>query len=188
MSSARPDPRRQRGVTLIELVLFITLVSVAAAGVMLVFSRSTQQSADPLLRKQALSIAEAVLEEVRLMPFTFCDPDDPAVTTATSVAGCAQPEASGPDAGEVRGNALRPFDNVNDYAGLAMPGGIIDFSGTAVAGLGAYTAQVTVTPFTAALGGVPAAELLRITVTVTAPALDVPLSLDGVRARYAPNL
>ena len=31
---------------------------------------------DPALRRQALAIAESVLDEVQLMPFTFCDPDD----------------------------------------------------------------------------------------------------------------
>lgn len=190
MSRVHPDASRRRaaGATLVELVIFIVLVSVAAAGVLMVISQSTRQSAEPLVRKQALAVAEALLEEARLMPYTFCDPNDPAVTTAASAAACAQAEALGPEVGEVRGSALTPFDNVNDYNGLAMAAGITDFTGVAVNGLGAYQATVTVTPFAAALNGVPAAELLRITVSVTAPGIASPVVLDGVRARYAPNL
>jgi hypothetical protein len=34
-----------------------------------------------MIHKQALAIAEAVLEEVQLQPFTYCDPDDPGAAT-----------------------------------------------------------------------------------------------------------
>ncbi|GAB4451419.1 MAG: prepilin-type N-terminal cleavage/methylation domain-containing protein [Rhodocyclaceae bacterium] len=167
------------------MILFVVIVSVAAAGIVMVFGNAARSSADPLIRKQALAIAEALLEEVRLMPFTYCDPDDPAVGTATSPAGCATPEAMGPEAGENRYAALTPFDNVNDYAGFTMAGGILDMSGAPIAGLGAYSASIAVTPFS--YGGIPQTDVLRITVSVSGPG-GITLTLDGLRTRHAPNL
>ena len=68
--------RKSRGLSLVELVVFIVIVSVAVAGIIGVITVTTQSSADPMVRKQALAIAEAVLEEVQLQPFTLCDADD----------------------------------------------------------------------------------------------------------------
>src|SRR5436190_9037195 len=98
---------RHSGISLIELILFIVIVSVAVAGVLLAFRLSVQKSADPLVRKQAIAVAESLLEEVQLMPFTFCDPNDANARTATGAfvgaGGCATTvEALGPEAGETR--------------------------------------------------------------------------------------
>ncbi len=68
MSGARRT--RHLGVTLIEQIVFIVIVGLAVAGVMAAFVMSTRGSVDPMLQKQALAIAEAILEEVQLMPFT----------------------------------------------------------------------------------------------------------------------
>lgn len=174
-----------RGVSLIEVILFIVIVGVAAGGILMVFANTTRASADPLIRKQALAIAESLLEEVRLMPFTFCDPDDANVSTATAPGDCATAEAMGPEAGETRYAAPTPFDNVNDYNGFAMAGGILDITGATIAGLGAYGATVAVAPL--AFGGIAAIDAQQITVTVTGPA-NITVTLDGIRTRHAPNL
>jgi len=176
----------------------MVIVSVAVAGVMGVYMVTTRSSADPLVRKQALAIAESLLEEVRAMPFTFCDPDDPNVYTATGAAGCtggaggANDESRlplGPEAGETRYAAANPFDNVSDYAGFdtaaAVPAGICDISGACIAALAGYRAQVAVV--NAAFNGIPAADALLITVTVTGPTAET-ITLSAVRSRYAPNL
>jgi MSHA pilin protein MshD len=78
---------RQRGLSLVELIVFIVIVGAAIAGIIGVISITTQSSADPVIRKQALAIAEAFLEEVQLQPFTYCDPDDPTAATATLSGG-----------------------------------------------------------------------------------------------------
>jgi MSHA pilin protein MshD len=65
-----------RGLSLIELIMFIVIVGAALAGIITIISKTTESSADPMIRKQALAIAEAMLEEVRLQPFTVCDADD----------------------------------------------------------------------------------------------------------------
>ncbi len=62
--------RRQRGVTLIELIVFIVIVSVGLAGVLASLNVSVRGSADPLQPKQALAIAEGLLEEVLLKNYT----------------------------------------------------------------------------------------------------------------------
>ena len=62
--------------------MFIVIVSAAVAGIIGVIDVTTRSSADPMIHKQALAIAEAVLEEVQLQPFTYCDPDDPGAAAA----------------------------------------------------------------------------------------------------------
>ncbi|MCE9641957.1 MAG: type II secretion system protein [Betaproteobacteria bacterium] len=178
-----------RGVTLIELITFIVIVSVAVAGVLGALNYAARSSVDPMTRKQALSIAEALLEEVALQPFTYCDPTDANVRTATSAAGCATlVEGMGPEAGEARTSAVTPFNNVNDYNNLALPaGGITDIAGNPVGASPNYSALITITQ--QALQGVPAAESLLITVTVTFTTgiISEDVTVQGYRTRYAPN-
>lgn len=173
VAGPRPSGQGQAGLTLVELVIFIVVVSVGVAGILSVMNLTTSHSADPLVRKQALAIAEALLEEIDLQPFTDCDPDayDP-------VAGsCTLAEVMGPEEGEARGS----FDNVNDYSGFAMAGITSLADGNAIPGLGGYDAAVAVAGVT--LGGAPA---LQITVTVTGTG-GTSVTLDGYRTEYAPR-
>lgn len=177
-----------RGLTLVELIVTIAIVGTGVAGILLVLNIAVRGSADPLIEKQALAIAESLLEEIQLMPFTYCDPDDANAATAASAAGCAtQVENIGPEPGETRTSATTPFDNVNDYHGFSMTG-ITDITGTAIAGLSAYSASVSVTQ--QAMNGPPnvaANESLLIAVTVNGP-FNTTVRLEGYRTRYAPNL
>ncbi len=177
---------RARGLSLVEVVVFIVVVSIGIAGIAMLFSRLTVASVDPLVRKQAIAIAASLLEEIQLKGYTFCDPDDANVHVHPTPA-CTTLEATGPEAGETRYADPR-FDNVNDYHGFAMSGANIrDVSGTVVPDLDDYSASVTIA---AAGGDLPdvadAADALRITVAVTGPA-GVTVSLQGYRLRYAPN-
>jgi MSHA pilin protein MshD len=183
---------RQRGVTLVELIMFMVIVSIALAGILQVMRMTTANSADPLRRKQALMIAEALLEEVRQAGFTYCDPASSNADTAQKSADCVLKE----DFGNEGPGALRPFDNVNDYgapAGAAMAS-FNDGTGALADALGrrmdvsGYSATVAVIPDM--LGDIPLgngadSDALRIRVTVSY-AGDVPVVLDGYRARYAP--
>ncbi|MDP2267020.1 MAG: type II secretion system protein, partial [Thiobacillus sp.] len=159
----------ERGLSLIELLVFIVVVGVAVTGVVSVFSLNARSSADPVVRKQAVAIAESLLEEVLSKPYTYCDPDDANAETATSPADCAtMPEtAMAPEADETRYSNLTPYDNVNDYNGFSMLG-IRDMTGATVDGLGAYSASIQVQT-AGAFNGIPAGETLLVTVTVTAP-------------------
>lgn len=177
---------RASGFTLIELIVFIVIVSVALAGVLTVLNMTVKSSADPVIRKQALTIAEALLEEVMLQPFTWCDPDDATAATATSTAGCATTiENMGPDTNpngttETRASSTNPFDNVNDYNGLSTT--------TNIAGSGAakYTATVSVAATT--LNGISVASGSALLITVSVNSGSETIVLEGYRTRNSPNM
>jgi MSHA pilin protein MshD len=186
--------RTSRGLTLVELVVFIVIVGIAFSALLAAFSTFTRSSPDPLIRKQALAIAESLLEEVELMPFTFCDPDDAHASTATAstisladplqCATLSEDTAIGPEAGESRGGVASPYDNVSDYNGYST-GPIVDVKGDAVTGLEGYTATITVSQ--AGLGGIAPADALLIKVTVQPPSGGGQVVLEGYRTRYAPR-
>lgn len=189
-------PLRQRGVTLIELIMFIVIIGAALAGLLQVLNLTTKGSADPVRQKQALMIAEGLLEEVRLAGFTYCDPTDPKAVepTTLSAADCDIRESFGQGSGgEPVGT--RPYDNINDYVdepGVAKAAfnnadaKLADTNGTAMA-VDGYSAQVTIRPAT--LNGIGSAgadsDVLRITVEVSYDGQT--LALDGYRTRYAPT-
>lgn len=193
---ADTGPGRQRGISFMELVLFIVIVGVALAGILGVMNLTARSSSDTLVRKQALMLAEGFMEEVQLARFTYCDAADEQVETAANAdigpLGCAAtPEAVGPEAG-----GLRPFDNVNDYVGsygVPLPafnngaGALTDAAGGAL-GLAAYTVALSISP--AALGpagaAAPAQDALLIKVAVSHNGVEQ-IVLDGYRLRYAPN-
>jgi MSHA pilin protein MshD len=90
-----PAIRQQQGLTLIELILSMLIISIALVGVFSVMNLTVSHSADPLVQHQAIAIAEAYLEEIQLQAFN--DPD-------------------GSNSGETRAT----FDNVDDYNGLSQ--------------------------------------------------------------------
>lgn len=177
--------RCQHGISLVELVVFIAVLGVGIAGILGVMNLTVRGSASPLAQKQALAIAEAYLEEALAMPFTYCDPDDPAAANAQNTGACATAELVGTEGGETRAGTP-PFDNVSDYANLSgVPAGL---DAVPIGGLGAYQVAVAVAEHSLTDGAnpVPAAASLRVTVTVTGPN-DTVVVLDGYRSRHAPN-
>ena len=193
------DAWHQRGVTLIELVVFIVIISVGVVGLLSATGSTVLHSADPMTRKQALAIAESLLLEIEQRPFTFCVPGDrnmeataavldPAATDPTQCWDAA--EAMGPEAGESRYSSAVPFNNVNDYNGFVMPNaacaGICPLGdATPIAGLGAYSVAVAVTAAGTDLGLADNSAALRIAVTVSGAGETI--RLVGYRTRYAPN-
>lgn len=200
-------PSQARGMTLIELLVFIVVVSVGLLGILSVINYVTRSNTDPLVQKQCMAIAEALLEEVEMQPFTYCDPADAQAATATSATkggtGCSSMvQGLGPANGEQRGSSTNPFNNVPDYATanggvytLASP--IPDLTGTGASPAG-YSATIQLIPEALGPAGAQitsaapasatdasAMNVLRIRVTVTNGAASV--TLEGYRARYAPT-
>ena len=178
-------PRRQAGLSLIELVMFIVIVGVAVAGVLSVMNVTTRHSADPMIRKQAQAIAESLLEEIELQPFTYCFPTDPLALTASSAGLCTGGVAGSEDTlpATARVSNPRNANNVSDYTNFSMSP-IVDISGSPITGLGAYTATVSITQAGATFT-LPAENVLQIDVRVVSGNTDI--TLTGYRFRYAPN-
>lgn len=142
---------KQRGFTLMELILAIVVLGVGLAGVLIAFQQTTRASADPLVNRQLLAIAEGMLEEVLSRPY------------GSSPATASSCDRSG-------------LHKVDDYNGYNQ--GICSVNGAAVAGLEAYTVQVSVADET--LAGVPAKRI-----TVTARRGNDDLTLIGWRTPWA---
>lgn len=64
---------RHQGFTLIELIIFIVVVSVGLVGILKVMDVTVKSSADPMVRKQAMALADSILEEILLKSYN--DPD-----------------------------------------------------------------------------------------------------------------
>jgi len=156
-----------RGFTLIEMIIAMVVIAVGLAGVLSAFS-TVRGSADPLIEKQMLALAEEMMEEVMLKPYA-----PPAINNG-AIAGCDR----------------RNADDIADYNGYFQATCTID--GTAMgAPLDGYTTTVTVTPAAFAgipAGAAPAAGASLVTVTVTHVATGRAVALSGWRANYAANL
>lgn len=170
--------RRARGMTLIELIVFIVIVSVALVGVLSVFNTAVRSSADPLVRKQALVVAEAMMQEILQKSFQN---DATGNNAATPTLGCTPTTTP-----SCRTNTAvdRPnYNDVDDYQGYSQTG-ITQIDGTtAVSGLGSYTISVSVAA--TALGTsnpVSSANAKLISVTVSGPSESI--TLTSYRTNY----
>ncbi len=108
----------QIGVTLVELILSIVIISIALTGILTVMNLTVSHSADPVVRHQSISIAESYLEEILLQSY-----DNP--TNGYSGVDRSQ------------------FDDVDDYNGLNNTG-VEDQLGDSVVTLANYNVSVSV--------------------------------------------
>lgn len=143
----------QSGVSLIELIMFILIISIGIVGILSVMNVTSQHSADPMVRKQAIAIAESLLEEILVKDFT--DPDGVTATEASRDL----------------------YDDVDDYSGFSVSP-VKDINGAVLQnGAGSnlnFTATATVTP--QAFDVVASANSKLITVTVSGSGETVSLS------------
>jgi len=132
------------------------IISIAASTILMAISTSVAYSADPMIRHQAVAIAEAYLEEIALK--SFVDPDG------------------------VDGEGSRDlYDDVDDYDGLVDNGARNQF-GAAIADLSDYTVSVTVTA-SSALPSIASTELYLISVQIT-HAANVDFTVSAYRANF----
>lgn len=164
---------RSRGFTFVELLIFVVVVGVGVAGIVSVLNITAQHSADPVYPKQALAIAEALMEEIQAKDFS-----PPASGNFTPTA---------PPTAAERAN----FDNVGDYDNyglssltpVTLRAGIFDITGAAVAALAAYRVRVGVAAAGAVLNNVDATDMWVITISVTDPGGTVH-TYTGYRLNY----
>ena len=162
----------QRGMTLIELVMFIVIVSVGILGILSVMNVTVKSSADPIVRKQALAMADAILDEVLAKEFS-----NPAGGyTETAPTTCAN-------------RAL--YDDVDDYrcfdgsTDSKKIHGDSSLGPIPIAALAGYRATVTVdATASAVIGAIPAGQIEKVTVSVTSSGSGETIQLSGYRANY----
>ncbi|SMB24363.1 putative mannose-sensitive agglutinin (MSHA) biogenesis protein MshD (Pilus type IV) [Sterolibacterium denitrificans] len=208
-----PRHGRHAGATLIELIMFIMIVSLALAGVLGMLNMVVKHSADPMIRKQMLTLAESLLDEVELMPFTVCDP-----LTNTNPMAATTAECTGSGGGHQQfgyptlGVSPRSnFNNIGNYCSNPGPRAtscttltlgspstpIPDMSGSTAASPVGYWATINLTPETLTVdsdGKViwivdpnPTAEnMIALRITVTVHHGDDSLTLESYRARWWP--
>lgn len=99
--------QRQSGVTLIELVITIVIVSVAIAGVVGAYSLVVGRSADTLYQSRSTALGQAYLDEILARRF------------GPGVGPGGNPPASGcNDTATGGGKPRSRYTSVNDYQGL----------------------------------------------------------------------
>lgn len=147
---------RQRGFTLAELLLLIVVLAVGLGGILIVINTTTMHSADPMVRKQAMAVAESMLEEVLAHPYAVVG-TSPATKNQTTRAS---------------------FDDVRDYDGFHTDGVYRYEDASPVPGLDAYAVDVSVD--TANVAGTNG---LAVTVSVTGPH-NVSYALTGYKFDY----
>jgi MSHA pilin protein MshD len=148
---------RPRGFTLIEMIIFIVVVSAGMAGILQVINTTVARSADPMVRKQAIALADSVLEEI--LQKAYSDP--------------------GGGTGETTRDT---FDDVDDYNAKTQT----IFTDWAAAGLSSYNLTIAVAvPVNTSIGGFAVARK-QITVTVSrgSGADAVSITLTGYRTNY----
>ena len=133
--------RAQLGLTLVELVVSLVLAGVVLSSIWSAWIMLGRSSADPLVARQQLAIAQSMLREIELQPMPG------------NASAAATPGRTG-------------YASIADYNGLTMSG-ISDAEGNAVPGLAGYGLAVSVSSL--ALAGVPAASGFWVRVTVTGP-------------------
>jgi Tfp pilus assembly protein PilV len=109
---------RERGTTLIEVIIAITVIAIAVTSMLGLLSAISVRSAGAMTASQAASIASAYLDEALSQPYTH-------------TIGPAN-----------RAN----FDDILDYN--FSDNGVRDANDAPIAGLGLYTVQVTAVPAT----------------------------------------
>lgn len=131
----RPRPR---GFTLPEVVIAIVVLGVGLAGVLLALRTVARGSGDPVMHRQMQAIAQELMEEIQLKPYT------PAANTAP--AACARDT----------------YNDVSDYHGYSCSG-MRTVDGTVIPALSGFSVSISVASGT--LGGVAAAKRIVITVS-----------------------
>ena len=126
----------QRGISLIELVIFIVILSVALTGITLIYINTTRYSADPMVRIRSIELAQSTLEEILLKAYddntpvgggcvrfpagsSRC-PAGPNPDATSQTAATFNDEEGGATPANPQIRAL--FDDVDDYHNLAYCG------------------------------------------------------------------
>jgi MSHA pilin protein MshD len=101
--------KNQRGLSLIELIVFIIVISVASTALFQVYTYSQIMSVDPLIRVRALELAQARLDEILALKYDASTPSG-----GIPACGLTAGIPCNSDAGDTDMNDVDDFNNVND--------------------------------------------------------------------------
>ncbi|MEX0965244.1 MAG: type II secretion system protein [Pseudohongiellaceae bacterium] len=149
-----PENKKQKGVTMVELVLTIVILAIALTGISVMLSRGFNRSSDALIQLRAVSLAQAYLDEILGKRFDENSRNSgippcrgttgPLGRRCSQETGTPQPEVFGPDGSETRAT----YDDVDDYHNLSEGFGtgndLEDAQGVLRTGYDNYTVNVSV--------------------------------------------
>jgi len=168
--------QKQRGVTLIELVISIVVLSFAIVAMLNAFSISISHSADPLWRNKSLKLAQLYLDEILAKKYDESTPlgGVPAVISPDCSSGYL-----GADTGETRDI----FNDVDDYDDLTdSPPKDIDGNSLG-ASYSAYSVSIEVVCDDGKVEASADIHAKKITVTVTPPG-ESPMTFAAYKGNY----
>lgn len=112
----------QKGISLIELVIFIVIMSVALTGITLIYINTTRYSADPMVRIRSIELAQSSLEEILLKAYDDATPVGGGCVRFAADSRCPVGAPPNPDAAtealglvSEEGVNRATFDDVDDY-------------------------------------------------------------------------
>lgn len=179
-------PQKQSGVTLVELIIAMVIISIAAVALLQTLGSQSVRNVDPMIQSQAQMLARQYLEEVSSKSF-FDGSADPRL-----VANLSRSDIN--DSVEDQSRAGSPsrvgWDNIYEYHGYSQTG-LRDVNGSAVAEFSNFSVaiQVDISDSVSINGNANSstancpAHFALISVTVT-DARGYKTSLSGYRASY----
>ncbi|MGB3620430.1 MAG: type II secretion system protein [Ketobacter sp.] len=147
------------GLTLVELIIAIVIVSVAFVGMMSVYAGLVSRSADPMIYQQSLAIADSFMEEIASKEFP-----------ASFSGACPAPPDDRSEYADVCDYHTYSATDIEDVAGNDM-------------GLDGYGVSVEVVAAGSDISITDNNDALKVTVTVSHPLGDA-LVVTSYRTRY----
>jgi MSHA pilin protein MshD len=157
--------RTQQGVTLIELVISIVILSIAMVAVMNSFSFTMKHSADPLWRNKTLKLAQLYLDEILAKNYDHNTPVGgvPLVASPSCTSSYLGPDSPG---GTLETRAV--FNDVDDYDGL-LDSPPVSITGALDSSYSAYDVSVLVDCDGATVAASGASHAKKVSVSITPP-------------------
>lgn len=129
-----PTKSPQKGVSLIELIVFIVVVSIALLALVGVYRQATINNADPIIRMRALESAQSLLDEIISLKYDEATPTGgvPACSTVGVGACTNSPE-----------NNMNDVDDYHNFSDTPYPNYVRSVSVTTANNIKLVTVSVT---------------------------------------------
>src|SRR3990167_6572247 len=164
--------QKQRGVTLIELVVCIVLLGIAASAMLTAFGNMMASSSDPLWHNKSIKLGQLFLDEILGKAY-----DDATPLGGVPVATTIDCLALGPEEAD-----RASFDDVDDYHGIEnAPKDQFD---NFLANYANYSVKVSVTCDGDSVGASDNSHAKLIAVSVLAPNQSQPMVFSAYKGNY----